>query len=175
MLDIRFSTLRPGDLKAIALQPSQRLALGMMGEITDEIAELVAEQRVAWTVRAADGRILCCFGIVETFAELQGWGWAMLAEGLGAAHLQLTRFIQGQVVACNLPRLELLARCATVAAHLDAGSALRVALRHATPEVRWATLLGLEPVHVLRNYGAASESYVLFERLQAIASEREAA
>jgi hypothetical protein len=44
-----------------------------------------------------------------------------------------------------------------------------------SPECRWACLLGFAPAHVLRNFGAASETYMLFERFARPAAKAEAA
>ena len=101
----------------------------------------------------------------------------MLAKGIGAAHFELTRFVQGQVARCGLARLELRAIAAPQLEQLlaetgrdDPVTALQVALRHATPEIRWAVLLGLTPVHVLRQYGADGAAHLLFERINPAAA-----
>ena len=163
---LRFACLRPEDLAEIALQPSQQTMLGLPGMADPETAELACAQAVAWCARDG-GRIVACFGIVELFAGRQGYAWCMLAEGIGAAHLQLTRFIQSQIAGCGLARLELLARAPDIEGELAKrpGLAFSLAWRKATPEMRWAVLLGFEPAHVLRCYGAASETMMLFERI----------
>lgn len=173
MPELRFSTLRAADLLAIERQPSQQLALGMAYEYDPEEAQLLAAQAIAWTVRDG-GRIIACFGVAETFEGRQGWGWALLAPGMGFAHLALTRFVQDQIAACTLPRLEVLAKGPDIEAELaamrdpDPGEVLSAVLAKSSPEVRWAQLLGLRPAHVLRCYGAASETYVLFEQLRPV-------
>lgn len=171
MPELRFSTMRAADLLAIERQPSQQLALGMVYEYDAEEAAQLAAQAIAWTVR--DGsRIIACFGVAETFEGRQGWGWALLAPGVGYAHLALTRFVRGQVEACGLPRLEVLAKGPDIEAELtrmrdpDPGEVLSAVLAKSSPEVRWGQLLGLRPAHVLRCYGALSETYVLFEYLR---------
>lgn len=174
-MTLTYHTLRPRDYRELEAQPSQAgLALGM-GEPNDDELEAYCAQPVAWAVRRA-GRLIACFGIVETFAGTQGWGWARLAAGIGHAHLELTRFIRGQAEACGLARLELLARAPDLEseikvaewgaqARLDPGQVVALALRRATPEIRWAVLLGFTPAHLLRRYGAHKETFMLFERL----------
>ncbi len=171
-LDIRH--LDPIDLATIERQQSQRLWLGISGECDYAQASHLADQPVAWTARTPDtGRILACFGINETFPDRQGVAWALLGRDLGKWHLPLTRFIQGEIRECGLERLELLARCCDVEPAIDAmpdvtGEELRKAAllpRNRTPEVRWAILLGMTPAHVLRKFGGASETHMLFERI----------
>lgn len=186
MADLHFSTLRPADLFELKLQPSQGLTLGMETEagMTMELAKAACAQRCAWAVR--DGkRLIACFGIIETIPKRQGLGWCNLASGIGYGHLKLTRFIRGQAEACGLPRLELLALAPDLEhllasrPHLDSGQVVALALAASTPQIRWAMLLGFKPAHVLRCYGAASESYMLCERIDPAArvpvTEREAA
>ena len=173
MCRLRFSTLRAADLFAMDVQPSQSMALGLAHSWDDEQAELLTTQPVAWCARSTDaadrGRIIACFGIVEMFEGSQGYGWAALAPGIGAAHFELTRFVQGQIAGCGLARIELRAVASEqfeadlAAAGGDHADPIKVAFRRATPEMRWAVLLGLKPVHVLRQYGAAREAFVLFE------------
>jgi len=168
---LSFHTLRAQDLRDLVLQPSQSVALGIVPTYTDEMIEAAAAQRVAWSVRCS-GRLICCFGIIEGIPGRQGLGWANLASGIGYAHLQLTRFIRGQIEACGLPRLEVLAKAPDIepliAKHpgLDSGQLVSLAMSMATPEMRWATLLGLTPAHVLRCYGGDSETVLLFESIK---------
>lgn len=184
---LQFSFLRAADLFAMEVQPSQSMVLGEAHSWDPAEAEQLAAQPVAWCARSTDaadkGRIVACFGIVELFAGQQGFGWAALAPGIGAAHFELTRFVQGQIAASGLPRLELRAVASPwfeadlAAAGGDRADPVAVAFKRATPEMRWAVLLGMKPVHVLRQYGAAGETFVLFERIQpgAAAQVREAA
>lgn len=174
---LKFAFLQERDLFAIERQESQLTLLGEPHVFDAEEAALLCAQPVAWVARE-DGRIVACFGIVEVFPGRQGWGWAVLAKGIGAAHFELTRFVQGQVGGCGLARLELRAIAAqdfeqliAAAGATDPPAVLQVALRHATAEVRWAVLLGLTPVHVLRQYGADGAAHVLFERINPAASQ----
>lgn len=173
--DLRFSTLRPADLMAIERQASQRRLFGLPAEMDADLAEQSAAQPIAWCAREGS-RILACFGILETFPGRQGTAWALLAEGIGNAHLQLTRFIQGQIAGCGLARLELVARAADIEDEIAQAEAadfggfnqaglIRRAMRRATPEMRWAVLLGMQPAYLLRQYGAEGETYMLFERI----------
>ena len=175
MCKVEFTKLQPVDLLEIERQPSQDLQLGLAYEWTEAEGQQLAAEPVAWTARL-DGRIIACFGISETFEGLQGWGWAVLASGLGGAHLAVTRFMRSVIAGCGLARLEVLARAVDLEAvialrqaqgerDLDSGQLVALAMARPTPECRWAALLGLQPAHVLRRYGAASESYMLFERI----------
>jgi len=166
---LSFHTLRPRDLAEIEADPGQA-SLGLQAELDEAARAEICAQPVAWAVRDR-GRLIACFGIVESFAGKQGWGWANLAPGIGTGHLGLTRFVAGQIAACGLNRLEVLARAADLESELarfpelDAGQIVALALRKATREVRWGVLLGLRPAHVLRRFGAAGETYMLFERI----------
>lgn len=177
---VNFTKLQPVDLLEIARQPSQDRVLGLAYEWSEAEGQQLCAEPVAWTARA-DGRIIACFGISETFEGLQGWGWAVLATGIGGAHLALTRFMRSVIAECGLARLEVLARAVDLEAviatavidregPLDSGQLVALAMARPTPECRWAALLGLQPAHVLRRYGAASESYMLFERIGLVAS-----
>lgn len=168
---LAFHFLAADDLLAIDAQPSQRLVLGTAATIDREQAAHYARQPVAWTAwRGAD--ILACFGINELFAGAHGVAWAVLAARLGKDHLALTRFMAHEIRTCGLARLELLARCVDVELAVErlpdvsGGELVELVTKpaHATPEVRWAMLLGMTPAHVLRHFGGAGESYVLFER-----------
>lgn len=173
---LTFRRLRASDCLTIERQASQRTVLGLDAEMTWEEAELHAAQPVGWTALAtkADGseRIIACFGISETFPGQVGVGWAMLADGLGRHHLQLTRFVAKIIAECTLPRLEVIAPCSDVEPiarefpQFDPWALVQAALAVPTRECRWALLLGLRPAHVLRRHGAADESYMLFERIR---------
>jgi hypothetical protein len=169
--DLCFNPLAPADLLRIERQPSQRRVLGLDGAVSPEEAEGLAAERVAWTARL-DGRIIACFGINETFPGVQGVGWAILAPHIGAAHLPLTRFIRSRVIlATDLARLELFAIANDAEAilarwgPLDAAELLEAVMVRPTRECAWAALLGVKPAHVLRKFGQASETHVLFERI----------
>lgn len=187
MGEVTFARLCPEDLSEIRLQPRQARQMAQLPFAGDsaEDAAAIAAQPIAWCARR-QGRIVACFGIYETFPGKHGVAWAMLAEGIGPAHLALTRFIQGEIVRCGLARLELLTAAPDIEEPIavaerafggfNPGSKVRRAFQHATPEMRWAVLLGLEPVHLLRQFGAQGVSLMLFERIRApIAALQEAA
>jgi hypothetical protein len=160
----------------LALQAGRanRVVFGMPVVATREEAQAIASERIAWAARSG-AKLLACFGIVEHFAGVHGLAWAILADRLGSAHLPLTRFVAAEIAACGLPRLELLARGPDLEAllakwpalpALDSGQMVELAAMRATPEMRWAKLIGMRPAHVLRFYGGAAETFVLFERLE---------
>lgn len=174
---LRFSNLLPDDLFAIERQASQSTVLGMASEVSREEAEAIAAQRIAWTARDGMGRIIACFGINEPFENgQQGFAWSILAEGIGAAHLQLTRFCRLQVVGSGLGRVDLMAKAADVEhilasrPELDSGMAVAVAMCRPSRECRWAELLGFRPAHVMRRYGPNCETFMLFEWFGPLAS-----
>lgn len=170
MSSLTFHRLEATDLFEIERQESQLLWLGASGEISDEAAEILASQDCAWTAWRA-GRPIACFGISEIFEGKQGLAWSLLSAELGADHLKITRFMQEQVLMSPLARIELIAKACDVESFaqkydwIDPWALVQVAMAEPTPECRFAKLLGFEPAHVLRNYGAASETYMLFERL----------
>jgi hypothetical protein len=164
---------QPADLLAIELQPSQHRTLGLdTREASIEIAEGLADNPVAWSVRR-DGRLIACIGIDETFAGTQGVTWAHLAPDLGDAHLRLTRFARDCVATCGLSRVEGIVRgpdaeCLIASFPFladDSEGLLSALCMTPTPEMIWARLCGLRPAHVLRKFGAAAETHVLFERI----------
>lgn len=170
-LDIR--PLEPVDLMAIDLQASQRVTLGIdTREVTIDEAEDLCSHPVAWSVRNG-GRLIACIGISETFAGLQGVTWAHLAPNLGAAHLALTRFARACVVDSGLARIEGIVRgpdAESVIDHFpglaaDGHALLTALLEFPTPEMTWARLCGLRPAHVLRKFGAAAQTHILYERI----------
>lgn len=145
--------LSGSDLLTIQRQETQRLTLGLDATPTLEEADALADEPEAWTLRRVhrDGsaRIVACIGIVETFPGVQGVAWAVLAAGIGADHLALTRFAR-----------------AMLARSMSAGGLQRIeAIAKPGREAEWAKLCGLAPVHLLRKFGAASETYFLCERL----------
>lgn len=170
-LDIR--PLEPFDLMAIELQASQHVTLGIeTREVSIDEAEDLCSQPVAWSVRCA-GRLIACIGISETFAGVQGVTWAHLAPGLGGAHLALTRFARRCIVDSGLARVEGIVRAndaETAIDHFpglanDGQALLEAMLAWPTPEMTWARLCGLRPAHVLRKFGAAAQTHILYERI----------
>lgn len=176
------SRLTGMDLLDIETQESQLTWFGMPADITPEERTQLAMEPEAWCARHGE-RILACYGIAETFRGLQGSAWALLAKGLGPQHLPLTRDLRRMVTQCGLARVDMLARCTDVEPILaklpdfDRAMLVDAAMAEPTPECRLGLLVGMEPVHVLRQYGAARESYMLFERIDPLAGSvlREAA
>ncbi len=136
------------DALVIQRQASQRVQLGIERDMSLEEAEALCDgPGEAWTVRQ-DGRIVACLGLRETFPGRQAVAWAILSDRIGSAHLAITRHARRRIVASGLRRIEAIVREAVPA------------------EGTWAMLVGLRPAHVLRAFGAQSETHVLFERIQ---------
>lgn len=167
---ISFSPLRAADLLAIRKQPSQRVVLGLDTAISEQEAERIAAQAVAWSCHR-DGALIACFGIVETVPGYMGMCWAILTEGLGASHVAVSRFVRAGIAASRLPRIEAMCEAADIevliSQHggLDSGQIVAIAMARPTPECRWARLVGLAPAHLLRRYGPTGASVMLFERI----------
>lgn len=174
MSAIRVSELQPVDLLSIEIQRAQHFTFGLpTRSATREEAEDLAAEVEAWAIRDLDDRLIACFGIQEKFPDRHGVAWATLAEGIGRAHLEMTRFARSRVLGCGLQRVEAIVRAAdaeNVIASFPFLSADREGLFEAmlampTPEMTWARLCGLQPAHVLRKFGAAGETYMLCERI----------
>lgn len=171
MSEARILPMEPADLLAIERHPAQTFQLGLFAAVTLEGAEELAEQGECWTCFVGD-RAVACVGIGETFPGVQGVAWGVLGVGVGAAHLTVTRWARERVRQSPLLRLEAIARSADaeaiVAAHpgIDQASLLAAVLATPTPETIWAKLCGFRAAHVLRKFGAASETHVLFERIR---------
>lgn len=151
-MNVSIEPMIAAEALAIQRQASQRVQLGIEREMSfEEACGLADGPGEAWTVRVPDGdswRIVACLGLRETFPGAQAVAWAILAEGLGHAHLAITRFARRRIAESPLPRIEAIVR-ADVAA-----------------EVAWASLVGLKPAHVLRCFGAKSETHILCERIR---------
>lgn len=165
------SPLHADDLFEIKVQPSQHVQMGVPLRTSRDDAMAMAAQPCAWSVRH-QGRLIACFGIIETFDGAQGQSWCQLASDLGAAHLPLTRFMRRTLEASELARVDLIAVASDAEAILaafgamDAGLLLEAVMATPTRECTWARLLGFTPAAVLRKWGAASETHVLFERVR---------
>lgn len=160
--NLHFRPMQPDDLFAIDVQGSQATFLGLDAAPDEETALNLAAQPVAWAA-VRDGAVLACFGINEAFPGKHGTAWALLGKDIGADHLALTRFVRQVVEGCTLDRLDVLAKSR------DYGGGIRgmsAALADATTEVRWCLMLGFEPAHQLRKFGAAGETYMMLERIK---------
>lgn len=166
MRDLTFSRMGPGDLFFIDVQDSQTTFLGVDATPDEETALNLASQPVAWTAWRG-GEVLACFGFNEAFPGKHGTAWALLGRNIGRDHMALTRFVRGVVERCTLDRLDVLARANDYGPGIGGMSA---ALADPTPEVRWCLMLGFEPAHLLRKFGAAGECYMWLERISAASS-----
>lgn len=162
----------PEDWLSFACQPSQRVQLGMPSIIDEGMAALLADCAESWACFDGD-RMIAGLTIRETFPGVVGVAQAFLAADIGAAHLPLTRFARERVAASPLKRIEALALGRDVEAILrrnpgfaqDSMMMVELAMLDPTPECRWAALMGLRAAHVVRKFGMAAETYVLFERI----------
>jgi hypothetical protein len=171
---LRFVPMEARHGVEIRRQPSQAMQLGLRADMSVEDAEALASGREAWAALEGDGaaeRIVACFGIIDTFPDAQGALWATLSDQVGAHHLAITRFCHARLALVDLPRVEAIVECADAEPvlarfpDLDAGELLAVLCEAPTPSMRWAASAGLKPSAVLRKYGAASETHMLFERI----------
>lgn len=144
-----FSRMTVADYVEIAAQPSQLVGIHHIAEPAGRAAaaEDLIDRGAAWTARAGDGRILGCAGIYELFAGKHGLAWAVLAEGIGAAHLAISRFARARIAESGLNRIEAMANACDGAA------------------CRWPMLLGMEAAAVLRKWGPDEETLLLFEKV----------
>jgi hypothetical protein len=155
-------TIRPflaGDVVQLALQPSQHVTLGMHKAVhsIEDGRELEAIGP-AWTAigaanGAGRGRILACYGFGYQWPPSERTGghalaWAMLGEGLGAAHVAITRFARETIAASPIDRIEAIVRKAVEA------------------ECRWAELVGFRFVAELTSWGPERETHLLYERVR---------
>jgi hypothetical protein len=146
---VTFRDMQPGDVVQLALQPSQHTALGVTRAVHSfEDGEELALGGPSWTAIGADGRILCCAGFRELWPGRHAVAWALLASGLGAAHLAVTRFARDRIAESPLARIEAIVRAGVAA------------------ECAWARLVGLNLVAELRQWGPDGETHLLFERLR---------
>lgn len=147
-------------LLSLAVQPSQALQMGMPLVIDDHHAQQLAASPHG-IAAIEGGRVAACMGIVESYAGRQGVAWAFFALDLMRVHLRFTRAVREVIANSGLRRIE-----AVCPAPLHA-EILADALAYATAEMRWAQCVGLRPSYLLRAFGAASEPFVLHERIAA--------
>lgn len=163
--------LTPEALIELPRQPSQRVQLGVnIDDMTLAEAQHLCAQPCAWLC-SWNNMPIAAIGICETFPGRQGVGWAALTSCLGVAHLALTRFAKRCIAESPLPRIEAVGRAADAEAILDQFPGLdpyqlvTAVMAIPTPECTWLRLLGMKPVHVLRKFGGAAETNMLFERI----------
>lgn len=168
-----FEKLKPQHLLDLVPQASQQLQYGLpVDDISWDEAAALAEQDNCWSAIGDDGKILACLGVNETFPGVQGVSWAFFAENLGREMVPITQFAREVVIGLSpLRRIEAIVRCEEMPDWLEeerlpeirASVAVAWAMRHATPQVSWAIKVGLDPVAVLRAFGAAGEAHMLLE------------
>ncbi|MEV4934421.1 hypothetical protein [Sphingobium sp. LSP13-1-1.1] len=134
------------DALRLKRQPSQRVQIGLVRDMSVEDARDLIDGGEAWSAER-DGDVIACMGLRETFPGKQGVAWAVLAQGVGAAHLAITRHARRRIAESPLVRIEALTRIDVEA------------------ECVWARLVGLTPSAILRKFGALSEDHMLFERI----------
>ncbi|MGN6124816.1 MAG: hypothetical protein ACTHOJ_17870 [Sphingomonas oligoaromativorans] len=139
--------MRPEDALLLQRQPSQRMQLGLEMDLDLAAARDLVHGGEAWTAWRDDLPI-ACMGLRETFPGVQGVAWAVLAEGIGAAHLAISRHARRRIADSPLIRIEAIVRAAAPA------------------EGAWARTVGLEPEALLRCFGARSEDHVLYVRIR---------
>lgn len=147
-MTVRFETLTAEHILQLQLQPSQHVTAGLYEpELTRGQAEALAAQGRGWA--ALDGAtVLVCAGLAEIFPPHHATAWAMLSPGIGAARLlTITRFARSAIATGGYARVDAIVRTGA--------------------ELAWAKAVGLNPAHVLRNYGAAAEQHILMERIAA--------
>lgn len=161
---VRIERLTAEHLLALEVQPSQSMQIGMPLVIDQEHAERLASSPhgiAALEYGNGSYRVAACMGVIEAYAGRQGVAWAFFAENLMRVHIAFTRAARALIANSGLRRIE-----AVLPAPQDAQT-LAEALAAPTPECRWASILGVKPVYLLRAFGAASEPFVLHERIVA--------
>jgi hypothetical protein len=147
MSSLEFRRMLAGDAVLLELQPSQYYELGRYhSAYTLEEGEELAEGGDAWTAHRGV-EIVTIAGFRQLFPG-HAVVWASLSAALGRDHLAITRFARWQIENSRFRRLEAIVDAADDRA------------------VTWAKLVGLNPVHLLRGYGAEGRDHVLFERIQ---------
>lgn len=144
---IRQLPFQPHHLPLLDLQPLQRLWSGPDFLLDEAHGAMLQAAGPCWTVTDAAGWPLAVLGFKEEFPHY-AVAWALLACRLGRHHLALTRGIARTIAASTYRRIEALIR-----ADHPAGA-------------RWAALVGLRPVHLLRAAGADGGDFWLFERIR---------
>lgn len=170
-MTVTFAPMRAEDAMTIDRQPSQRVQLGLTSTLTIEGANDLADGGEAWTAWRGDVPV-ACVGLRETFPGVQAVAWALLTRNLGSDHLAITRFTARRIAASAYRRIEAICIAGVDAeailesfGPLDAAQLIEAVLSVPSPQTRWAGALDLLPAAVLRKFGAASETHVLFERI----------
>lgn len=147
MRPLEIRPMLAGDAVLLELQPSQHFELGIEHKrFTLEEGADLADNGLAWTAHRGS-TIVAIAGFRKLFPG-HAIAWAALSEDLGRDHLPISRFARQQVASAPFRRIE-----AIVDTDNDRACA-------------WASLVGLEPAHTLRNYGPEGRTHILFERIQ---------
>ena len=170
-MTVTFERMTAADAMTIERQPSQRVQLGLDASMTIEVAADLAAGGEAWTAWRGCTPV-ACVGLRETFPGVQAVAWAILSRGLRGDHVAITRFTARRIAASPYRRIEAICIAAVDAEAilssfpgLDPAQLLEAVLCVRGPQARWAEALGLTPSAVLRCFGAASETHILFERI----------
>ena len=167
---------RPEDLLSIERHPDQAMQLGLAGPMSYEDACHLCGDGVdgawgeAWSC-SWRGRLVAAFGLRITLGGSHAIGWAVVGNGIGAAHLAFTRFARSVVEGGRYGRIEAITLAADVELMIaqrgpfDAQQLIDIVMMRPTREIRFAQLLGLRASHVLRRYGASGETHMLMERI----------
>lgn len=144
-----FRPMLAGDAMLLEMQPSQHFELGLEEPIfTRERAHDLADNGLAWT--AHDGaRILCCAGFRQLYTG-HAIAWAAFVDPseLGRAAVSISRYAARRVADAPYRRIEAIVEADNERA------------------MEWSARIGLEPVHLLRKYGAEGKDHMLFERVK---------
>ncbi|HEV2747612.1 MAG TPA: hypothetical protein VGW34_09980 [Allosphingosinicella sp.] len=150
---VAFRPMLAADAVQLALQPSQHVCLGVTRPVLSiEDGRELAEGGPAWTA-IAGGRVVACAGFRLLWPPSgrtagHAVAWALLAAGIGAAHLAVTRFARARIAESPLARIEAIAR-----AEVEA-------------ECRWPRLVGLAFVCDLPCWGPDGATHKLFARVR---------
>jgi hypothetical protein len=145
--ELQFRPMLAGDAVLLSMQPSQHFELGFEHrQYSMEEGRELAEGGIAWTAHRGS-RIVGIAGFRELYTG-HALVWATLSDQVGADHLACTRFARAQVAGAPYRRLEAIVEKANARA------------------VKWATIVGLEPVHELHCYGGAGTTHILFEKVK---------
>lgn len=145
---LQFRPMRPEDAPALSMQENQFFEMGIEHKkFTIEEGEDLAAHGEAWTAHRGD-RILTIGGFREVYPG-RAVAWAALSDELYSDGGRISRFSRERIEAAPYRRIE---------AIVDAENEMAC---------RWARVIGLTPVHVLRAYGLNGEPAVLFERVKA--------
>jgi hypothetical protein len=166
-------TMEPAHALAIRRQDSQRLQLGIVADFdADDAERIAAAPGECWAAVEGD-RVVAVFGLIEVFPRRQATAWAVLSSDIGRHHLAITRFCAERIAQSVYRRIEAIVECEDVEPwigrfpDIDQGELIEALMQSdlRTPGVRWALACGLKPAAVLRCYGQASETHMLFERI----------